>query len=237
MIPKKIHYIWLGGKSKPALTRLCMNSWNRVLDDYQIIEWNESNLNLNVLCKEHRFLRECIHLKLWAFASDWLRLYVLYREGGIYLDTDIEVLKPYDELMGNHMFVGLEENGYIGTGVIGAEKGNPTVKRLLDFYEHEIWDVDFINNPIIFRYLREKEPETFATCRILPRDVLSPYVPGQQYHGIVETKDTLSIHWYSKNWNLSRKGYVFMATKHINNPMRKAFVAIKKSVGYELRSK
>ena len=81
MIPKKIHYIWLGGNLKPALTRLCMNSWNRVLDNYQIIEWNESNLNLEVLCKEHRFLRECVRLKLWAFASDWLRLYVLYREG------------------------------------------------------------------------------------------------------------------------------------------------------------
>ena len=237
MIPKKIHYIWLGGKPKSTLTVMCLNSWKRHLENYEIIEWNETNLEIEKLCKKHRFLRECIRLQLWAFASDWLRLYVLYHEGGIYLDTDVEVLGSYDELLGNRMFVGLEQNNYIGTGVIGAGRGNPTVKRLLDFYEHEIWTVNFVNNPIIFRYLYEHEPESFDGCKILPQNVLSPYVPGQQYEGTVETKDTLSIHWYSKNWNLSRKGYVFVTTKHINNPARKAFEIIRKSLGYELRNR
>lgn len=235
MIPKKIHYIWLGGKPKPTLTTICINSWKRHLDNYEIKEWNESNLDLTKLCKDHRFLRECIRLRLWAFASDWLRLYVLYCEGGIYLDTDIEVIKPYDELLNNRMFVGLEENDYIGTGVIGAEKGNPTIKRLLDFYEHEIWDVDFINNPIIFRYLREKEPGVFEGCKIFPQNILSPYVPGKAYKKTVEDRDTISIHWYSNNWNLSRKGYVFMMTKHISNPFLRFLTAIKKSIGYEIR--
>ena len=237
MIPKKIHYIWLGGKPKSTLTVMCLNSWKRHLENYEIIEWNETNLEIEKLCKKHRFLRECIRLQLWAFASDWLRLYVLYHEGGIYLDTDVEVLGSYDELLGNRMFVGLEQNNYIGTGVIGAGRGNPTVKRLLDFYEHEIWTVNFVNNPIIFRYLYEHEPESFDGCKILPQNVLSPYVPGQQYEGTVETKDTLSIHWYSKNWNLSRKGYVFVNTKHINNPARKIFEIIRKSLGYELRNR
>ena len=214
-----------------------MNSWKRVLSDYTIIEWNESNLDLDALCSQHRFLSECIRLKLWAFASDWLRLYILYREGGIYLDTDIEVLKPYDELLRNHMFVGLENNDYIGTGVIGAEKGNPTVKRLLDFYEREIWNVDFINNPIIFRYLQDKEPESFNGCIILRQDVLSPYIPGSTYEHTVEDYNTLSIHWYSKNWNLTRKGYVFMATKHIKNPILRHIIGAKKTLGYEFRNK
>lgn len=235
MIPKKVHYIWLGGGQKSTLTELCINSWKRVLRDYEIHEWNESNLDIRQLCKEHKFLRECMKLKLWAFASDWLRLYILYSEGGIYLDTDIEVLKSYDELLDNRMFVGLEDNDYIGTGVIGAEPGNPTIKRLLDFYEHEIWNVDFINNPIIFKYLRDLEPEEFDSCLVLSQEVLSPYVPSREYKGTVETGNTLSIHWYSQNWNMSRRGYVFMTTKHISNPFVKACVSLKKNLGYELR--
>lgn len=236
MIPKKIHYVWLGGKPYPTLTVMCLNSWKRYLENYEIVEWNESNLEIERLCKEHRFLRECMRLKLWAFASDWLRLYVLYREGGIYLDTDVEVLKPYDTLLNNHMFIGLEENGYIGTGVIGAEQWNPTIKRLLDFYENDIWHVDFINNPIIFRYLYEQDSKLFKDCLILPQVIFSPYVPGKKYETKVEKENTLAIHWYSQNWNMSRQGYAFATTKHIQNPILRALVGIKKTLGYELRS-
>lgn len=235
MIPKKLHYIWLGEKPKPSLTRLCMNSWCRILTDYDIIEWNEHNLNLPTLCKNNRFLAQCIRLKLWAFASDYLRLYVLWREGGIYVDTDIEVLKKYDGLLDEKMFVGLEANGYIGTGVIGAERHNPVIRRLLDFYDREIWNVDFINNPIIFKYLHDREPETFKECSIHPQDVFAPYVPGADYDCVVEDANTLSIHWYSADWNMSRKGYVFAATKHIDNPLLRFIVALKKTLGYELR--
>ena len=236
MIPRNIHYVWLGGGAFKPLTRLCMNSWHRVLTDYTITEWNEESLDLPQLCAEHRFLTECIRLKLWAFASDWLRLHILYTKGGIYLDTDIEVLKTYDALLNNPMFIGMESNGYIGTGVIGAEAENPTIKRLLDFYDEEIWHVDFINNPIIFRYLREREPNAFEGCTILPQDVLSPYEPTREYRGLVENENTLSIHWYSNDWNMSRKGYVFMHTKHIANPLLRQLAAVRKSFGYKARS-
>lgn len=235
MIPKKIHYIWLGGKTKPSLAIACINSWKRTLPDYEIIEWNEENLNLQKLCKESRFLDACVRLKLWAFASDWLRLYILYKEGGIYLDTDVEVLKSYNELLANIMFIGLEKDNYIGTGVIGAEKDNQTIKKLLDFYENEIWNVDFINNPIIFRYLYDRNPDIFVNCKIYPRDYFSPYSPGQECRGVVETSNTFSIHWYSGNWNLSRKGYVFMNTKHIANPLKHCVQVIRKSIGYSLK--
>lgn len=158
MIPKKIHYIWLGGKPKSKLTELCINSWKRILPDYEVIEWNEKKLDMAALCKENSFLNRCYKLKLWAFVSDYLRLYILYHEGGIYLDTDVEVLKSYTPLLTNSMFVGYEANGFIGTSVIGAEAGNGTIRRLLEFYTKEIWEVDFINNPIIFKFLLEREP-------------------------------------------------------------------------------
>lgn len=232
MIPKKIHYIWLGGKEKNKLSELCINSWKRVMPEYEIFEWNENTLDIEALCKKNRFLARCFELKLWAFVSDYIRLYVLYSEGGIYLDTDVETLKSYDSLLDNKVFMGYERGQYIATAVIGAEQGNPLIKRLMKFYEDEIWCVSFINNPIIFKYLQDKEPIWFAECTLYPEEYFSPYLPGKNYESVIETKDTFSIHWYTQNWNMSRKGYVFVQTKHIRNPILKMLIVIKKNMGF-----
>lgn len=232
MIPKTIHYIWLGGKPKSKLTEVCINSWRRALPDYEIIEWNEKNLDLQKLCKENEFLKKCLDFKLWAFVSDYLRLWILKNEGGIYLDTDVEVLKDLSPLLTNHVFMGYEANNYVGTAVIGAEKENALIARLLEFYKEDIWNVDFINNPIIFKYLLEIEPSIFKECKIYPQTYFSPYVPGIETNKKIETEDTYSIHWFTQNWNMSRKGYVFINTKHIKNPVRKLIVILKKNLGY-----
>lgn len=231
MIPKKIHYIWIGGKEKSKLTELCLNSWRRVLDNYEIIEWNENNLPLDVL-RKNKFLDKCIELKLWAFVSDYLRLYVLYKYGGIYLDTDVEVIKTFTPLLDDKLFMGYEINDYIGTAVIGAEPRNGIIKRLLDFYNDEIWNVYFINNPIIFKYLFEHEPLLFKECKIYPQNFFSPYIPEKNYEKTVETEETYSIHWYTANWNMSLRGYVFINTKHIKNPIKLKIMQAKKLFGY-----
>ena len=232
MIPKTIHYIWLGRKPKSKLTEVCINSWRRVLPDYEIKEWNETNLDIKGLCSDNLFLKKCYDLKLWAFVSDYLRLWILKNEGGIYLDTDVEVLKDFSPLLKNHIFMGYEVNDYVGTAVIGAEKGNPLVSRLLQFYNEDIWNVDFINNPIIFKYLLDKEPDIFKECKLYPQTYFSPYVPGIESNNKIETKDTYAIHWYTQNWNMSRKGYVFINTKHIKNPVRRFVAVLKKNLGY-----
>ena len=202
------------------------------MPEYEILEWNEDTLDIPALCRCNRFLKKCYDLKLWAFVSDYLRLYVLYKEGGIYLDTDVEVVKPFDSLLSNSFFMGYEENDYISTAVIGVEKGNTLIKRLLDFYEFEIWNVNFINNPIIFKYLFVKESSIFSECKIYPKKFFSPYTAGIKYCEQVETPETYCIHWYTKNWNISRRGYIFMHTKHIKNPFIKAIVILKKNIGY-----
>lgn len=232
MIPKTIHYIWLGGKPKSKLTEVCMNTWKRNLPNYKMIEWNESNLDLTKLCGENRFLKKCVELKLWAFVSDYLRLWILENHGGIYLDTDVEVLKPFDPLLNQHVFMGYEANKYVGTAVIGAEKGNALITRLLTFYKEDIWNVDFINNPIIFQYLMEKEPSVFEECNLYPQSVFSPYEPEKEYDGKVEDGESYTIHWYTQNWNMSRKGYVFIHTKHIKSPFARMVQVIKKNIGY-----
>lgn len=232
MIPKKIHYIWLGGKPKNKLTEVCINTWKRNLPDYRIIEWNESNIDLANLCNGNRFLKKCVELKLWAFVSDYLRLWILKNQGGIYLDTDVEVLKPFDPLLDQHVFMGYEANNFVGTAVIGAEKGNTLIAQLLEFYNDDIWNVDFINNPIIFKYLMEKEPLVFKECNIYPQEFFSPYEPEKICDGKVEDDTSYTIHWYTQNWNMSRKGYVFINTKHIKNPMLKGATIIRKNFGY-----
>ena len=232
MIPKKIHYIWLGKKVKSKLTEVCINSWRRNLPDYEIIEWNENNLELQKLCETNIFLRRCCELGLWAFVSDYIRLYILYQEGGIYLDTDVEVVKSYDVCLSNSIFMGYEKNDYVGTAVIGAEKGNKLIARLLEFYKEEIWNVNFVNNPIIFRYLLNNEPDIFSDCKIYKKEYFSPYDPEERKEELVEKEETISIHWYTRNWNLSCRGYAFLNTKHIKNPVIKQFVYIKKMIGY-----
>lgn len=233
MIPKKIHYIWLGKKNKSRLSQICINSWNRNLKEYKIIEWNENNLKIDKLCKNNRFLEKCYELKLWAFVSDYIRLHILYNEGGIYLDTDVEVVKTFDDFLDDEVFLGYEKENYIGTGIIGAEKGNTLIKQLLHFYDKDIWKYDFFNNPIIFKWMYDKYPELFKKCKIYPREYFAPYSPDEKItNGLVQKKETVAIHWYSGDWNMSRAGYVFLNTKHIKEPIKKCREVVKKNLGY-----
>ena len=129
-IPKKIHYVWLGGQEKPRAIKRCMKTWRR-LEGYEFIEWNESNIDLD----SHPFLKEAIAKKKWAFASDYIRAWAIYNYGGVYFDTDIIVVKSIDSLLKNRAFVGFETPDYPFTAVFGAEKKHPFVKDLLDFYD------------------------------------------------------------------------------------------------------
>ena len=131
MIPKVIHYCWFGGAPLPDLALKCIDSWKKFCPDYKIVEWNENNFNLE--CCD--FTRESYNAKKWAFLSDCARLYIVYHEGGIYLDTDVELVKSLDEVLNNDCFFGEETSGYINTGLgFGAEKGSKIVYELLKKY-------------------------------------------------------------------------------------------------------
>lgn len=130
MIPKKIHYIWLGGNKKSKLIEKCIASWKKYCPDYEIIEWNENNFDIG----SNKYLKEAYEAKKWAFASDYIRLYVLYTEGGIYMDTDVEVLKPLDRFLECKAFSGFERKDAIPTGIMACEKGNEIFKELLSYY-------------------------------------------------------------------------------------------------------
>lgn len=232
MIPKKIHYIWLGDKPLDLTSRICINSWRRICPDYEIILWNEQNLDIEGLKRGNAFFRACVERKLWAFAADYLRLKILYDEGGIYLDTDVEVIKRLDGFLESSFFVGWESPEFIAAGVIGAEAGSKVLERLLEFYDREIWDANYCNIPVIFTNLIQNEPDVFREIAVYPSEYFYPYQPGAPCTKLVETDNTVCIHWYNGNWGMSRKGYVFLQTKHVKNPVLRFFLSLKKTVGY-----
>ena len=118
MIPKIIHYCWFGGKNLPPLAKRCIASWKKYLPDYEIKEWNESNFDIN--CCD--YVREAYQAKKWAFVTDYVRLFVLVNEGGIYMDTDVEVIGSLDYFLENEAFSGLENSSYISTGIMASER-------------------------------------------------------------------------------------------------------------------
>ena len=138
MIPKKIHYVWVGGKEKPADIVRCMNTWDKHLKGYEIVEWNEDNFDI----ESHPFTKSAYAAKKWAYVSDYIRAYVIYNEGGIYLDTDVLVLDNFDSYLDNRAFVGYETPDYPFTAVFGAEKGHPFIKSILDYYETRKFEFD-----------------------------------------------------------------------------------------------
>ena len=140
MIPKIIHYVWVGGNPKPKNIQRCMKTWRKHLKDYKIIEWNENNFDIH----ENKYVEEAYKAKKWAFVSDYIRAKAVYEYGGIYLDTDVLVLDNLEELLDNAAFVGFENKDNPFTAVFGAQKHHPLLKDMLDYYEDR--DFEFNKN-------------------------------------------------------------------------------------------
>ena len=132
MIPKKIHYCWFGGRPLPPLARKCLASWKKYCPDYEIIEWNERNFDLTM----NEYVRWCYAHKKWAYLSDYARLAAVYAQGGIYFDTDVELIRRIDRLLSNEAFYAFENDQYVASGLgFGAEAGHETLRRMMEPYE------------------------------------------------------------------------------------------------------
>ena len=138
MIPKIIHYVWVGGNPKPKNIQRCMKTWRKHLKDYKIIEWNENNFDIH----ENKYVEEAYKAKKWAFVSDYIRAKAVYEYGGIYLDTDVRVLKKLDSLLNNRAFIGFENNDYLSAAIFGAEMNHPFMKDILNYYNNRDFTFD-----------------------------------------------------------------------------------------------
>ena len=159
MIPKKIHYVWLGKGQKNERIKHCIESWKKYMPDYEIIEWNEDNFPMDY----NDFFVKAYENRKWAFASDVVRLYALYTEGGIYMDTDVEVYKPLDEFLCEEGFTGFEDVHYPVTATMGCVKGNPVIKMMLDYYAC----IDFKMYDVWTDYIKYQETSTCIYSNIL----------------------------------------------------------------------
>lgn len=151
MIPKIIHLCWFGGNEYPALVKKCVSSWEEKLPDYEIKKWDESSFPVN----DYPFTREAYSQKKWAFVSDYVRLVALYKYGGVYMDTDLEVIKDFSPLlMGEHFVSSRIEGELITAGFIAAEPKHPFIKALIEYYEEKMIDragnTMFVMNPLVF---------------------------------------------------------------------------------------
>lgn len=129
-IPKVIHYVWVGGKPLTSLALQCIDSWKKYLPDYEFKLWNESNSPMN-----HHYVKVMYAQKKWAFVADYIRFWVLEKEGGIYLDTDTEVLKSFDNLLTHNVFFGQTKDGVTAAGVIGSIPHHAVIKDILNAYD------------------------------------------------------------------------------------------------------
>jgi len=209
MIPKIIHYCWLGEDSYPEKIQHCIDSWKRVLPDYQICLWDTKRFDIN----QSIWVKEAFEKKKYAFAADYIRCYALYTEGGIYLDSDVEVLKKFDDLLELPYFMGKERvSGGIEAATMGAEKGMPLMKELLEYYDKRHFvEKDKLNDKVMPKVMQEvignkyiikpisspaeMEKEAHTLC-VLPSDYFSP----KENEKLYVTDNTYSIHHYSASW-------------------------------------
>lgn len=217
-IPKIIHYCWVGGSPKPQSVLYCIESWKRNCPDYEIREWNETNYDFT----KNKYMQQAYETQKWGFVPDYARLDIIYEYGGIYLDTDVEMVRNFDELLSRSSFFGFEDTGegsfFVACGLgFGAQKHNPLIKELRDYYDQ----VSFLNtdgslnltpaprhNAAVFEKYGVIMNNAFQNINgnaFYPAEYFCPKIFKTGKTKI--TKKTFSIHHFTASWmdELTRK--------------------------------
>ena len=234
MIPKVIHYCWFGRNPKPKDVLDYIETWKKHNPDYEIKEWNEDNFDIHC-CK---YVWEAYNVKKYAFVSDYARLYALYTEGGIYLDTDVEVRKSFGDFLTYRTVLGWEAD-YIGTGMLACQKGQNWPKALMDSYHQEnfiSWfgKLNIIPNPyrlcnILKPYglVMNRERQTLNDgIEIFKLEYFCAHLADHSKYYI--TDNTVCIHHYSETWTKKNQSYVQKIIDRINNVVIKLKLSLRR---------
>ena len=212
MIPKVIHYCWFGGNPLPSLAIKCIKSWKKFCPDYEIIEWNESNFDID----SNEYIKEAYALKKYAFVSDYARFKILYEYGGVYFDTDVELIKPIDEIISKGPFMGCEvslnncKDVAVAPGLgMASNKNSFIVEELLKGYRERHFIIDGeMDLTTIVKYTTDvlkkhglapsNNIQKIGDFYIYPKDYFNPI--NMSTGEISITDNTISIHHYAASW-------------------------------------
>lgn len=203
MIPKIIHYCWFGRGEKPKLAKYCIASWKKFCPDYEIVEWNEDNFDVNM----NGYTQMCYKQKKYAFLSDYVRLFVVAEHGGVYFDTDVEVIKSLDHLLNQNAFYCFETKEYIASGLgFGSIAGGKSIMAMLAEYDSLLTGTEGtrgcprLNTSALVKLGLKQNGNTqqVADATVLSSDYMNPFDAATGR--IQKTENTVSIHWYSAAW-------------------------------------
>lgn len=207
-IPKILHYCWFGGKPKPPLAEKCLKSWRKFCPDYEILEWNEDNFDIGTA---PLYVRQAYEAGRWAFVTDYVRLKALTDMGGIYMDTDVEVVKPFTPYLHHQGFAGFETPERIQTGLLACEKDFPLFREFLSYYDTARYynpdgTENITTNVEVLTALCGKygfrPGDTFQVIQglaIYPREYFCPVdFDTEKLH---RTRKTVVIHWFAASWH------------------------------------
>lgn len=207
MIPKTIHYCWFGGNPLPESARKCIDSWLKFFPDYEIKQWNETNFDVNIIDYTH----EAYSIGKYAFVSDYARMWILYHHGGVYFDTDVEVVKSFDDILDKGGFMGFETPEFVNPGLgVALPQESKIAKEVMALFEK----TQFLNpngsfNPkgivpittsVLEKFGLRKDGsfQKVEDITVYPIDWFNPY--DDATGRLKSTPNTHSIHWYSKTW-------------------------------------
>lgn len=208
MIPRIIHYCWFGKSEMPELAQKCIASWHKYMPDWKFKLWNEDNFDVNCTI----YTKEAYEAKKYAFVSDYVRLWALNNEGGLYLDTDVEVFRPFDDLLKYHAFAGFEGSKHlpVGTCVMASEAGGEWIKEQLNYYNIRHFlnadgsfdlttNVQFMNAKMCEQgFVQNGLEQDFKDVHIFPVDYFSPRQTTGEY---IRTDNTYSDHLGLASWD------------------------------------
>ena len=242
MIPKIIHYCWFGGNPLPEEAKKCIDSWKKFLPEYEIKEWNESNFDVESI----PYTKEAYEAKKWAFVSDYVRFWVLYNYGGLYFDTDVEVIKPIDDIISRGNFMGYECPGEVGAvpqdvapGLgLGVNPGLGLLKNILEEYEKSHFIIDGViqTKKTVVNYTTDEFNKTGKSkfcdgvdysCGVY---IYYPeyFCPLDHHTGkMTITENTRTIHHYTATWKTSSQKKKTALIRFLGPKLTKILVTVK----------
>lgn len=248
MIPKKIHFTWFSKDPFPSLVKQCMETWKEKLPDYEFIHWDMDKISKI----DNIFLKQALQVKKWAFAADFVRLYALYTEGGIYLDTDVEVYRNFDDLLQLKAFIGKENSyhvqrrrafRYLTSHCMGAEAGHPYIKSCLDYYNDrpftlskETWLPDSLKyDQTILPFIQTEIAKIHGyhpSDKVKGEQQLNDGVtifPYEYFDCLYQTKDSYCRHHAMGGWRTDHSSRQYDRKEKLR---RKLYVALERGAGF-----